>query len=93
VPDPVVATEDPLRGLPGESGSMGGLSGGNVILSSARPFTVERILNEWVRFRTPGRYRIYVLSRRVRQVTGTRQTDQELQMFAASKPVEVVSRC
>jgi hypothetical protein len=52
---------------------------------------VERILNEWVRFRAPGRYRIYVLSRRVRQVTGTGQTDQELQLFAASKQVEVVS--
>ncbi len=90
VPDSAT-TEDPLRGLPGESGGMGGLSGGNAILSSEKPFTVERILNEWVRFRAPGRYRIYVLSRRVRQVTGTAQTDQELQMFAASKPVEVVS--
>jgi hypothetical protein len=91
VPDPVATTEDPLRGLQGESGGMGGLSGGNAILSSERPFTVERILNEWVRFRAPGRYRIYVLSRRVRQVTGTGHTDQELQMFVASKPVEVVS--
>jgi hypothetical protein len=91
VPDPVAATEDPLRGLPGETGGMRGLSGGNALLSSEKPFTVERSLNEWVRFRTPGRYRIYVLSRRVKQVTGTRQTDQELQMFAATKPVEVVS--
>jgi len=91
VPDPVAASEDPLRGLPAETGGMGGLSGGNAILSSDKPFTVERILNEWVRFRAPGRYRIYVLSRRVGQVTGTGQTGQELQMFAASKPVEVVS--
>ncbi len=91
VPDSVAATGDPLHGLPGESGGMGGLSGGNAILSSEKPFTAERILNEWVRFRAPGRYRIYVLSRRVRQVTGTGHTDQELQMFAASKPVEVVS--
>jgi hypothetical protein len=90
VPDSATA-EDPLRGLPGETGGMGGLSGENAILSSDKPFTVERILNEWVRFRAPGRYRLYVLSRRVRQVTGTGQTDQELQMFAASKPVEVVS--
>ncbi|MEQ1883358.1 MAG: hypothetical protein ABL878_20590, partial [Burkholderiales bacterium] len=90
VPDSATP-EDPLRGLQGEGGGMGGLSGGNAILSSDKPFTMERILNEWVRFRAPGRYRIYVLSRRVRQVTGTGQTDQELQMFAANKGVEVVS--
>lgn len=46
--DPVTATEDPLRGLLGESGGMGGLSGGNAILSADKPFTVQRILNEWV---------------------------------------------
>ena len=91
VSDSVAATEDPLRGLPGESGGMGGISGGDAILSAEKPFTVQRILNEWVRFRAPGRYRIYVLSRRVRQVTGTGQTDQELRMFAANKPVELVS--
>ncbi len=89
--DPLAATEDPLRGLAGESGGMGGLSGGNAILTAAKPFIVERNLNEWVRFRTPGKYRLYVLSRRVRQVTGTGNTDQELQLFAASKPVEVAS--
>jgi len=72
VPDSATA-EDPLRGLPGETGGMGSLSGGNAILSSDKPFTVERILNEWVRVRAPGRYRIYVFSRRVRQVTGTGQ--------------------
>lgn len=91
IADPVAATEDPLRGLPGESGGMGGLSGGNAILTADKPFTVERLLNEWVRFRAPGTYRLYVLSRRVRQVTGTGQTDQELQMFATSIPVEVAS--
>ncbi|MCZ2157116.1 MAG: hypothetical protein LC114_25010 [Bryobacterales bacterium] len=89
--DPVAATEDPLRGLPGESGGMGGLSGGNAILTSDKPFTVERTLNEWMRFRVPGTYRLYVPSRRARQVTGTGQTDQELRMSAASRSVEVAS--
>jgi hypothetical protein len=80
--DPAAAAEDPLRGLPGETGGMGGLSGGNVTLTPGKAFTVERILNEWVRFRGPGTYRVYVLSRRARQVTGA---------SAVSKPVEVVS--
>ncbi len=62
--DPAALTDDPLRGLPGESGGMGGISGGPCPLSE-KPFTFERLLNEWVRFRRPGRYRVAVLSRRV----------------------------
>jgi hypothetical protein len=89
--DPAATTEDPLRGLPGEIGGLGGLSGGNKILTPDKPLSEERILNEWVRFRAPGTYRLYVLSRRVRQVTGTGHTDQELRTFAPSKPVEVTS--
>ena len=61
---PAGFSEDPLRGLPGETGGMGGISGGPVTLSE-RAFSIERILNEWVRFRKPGSYRIYVLSHRV----------------------------
>lgn len=91
VADPIAATEDPLRGLPGEGGGWGGLSGGNAILNSEKPFNVERVLNEWVRFRAPGTYRLYVLSRRVREVTGDGHTDRELQTSAESKPVNVVS--
>lgn len=78
VADTIAATEDPLRGLPGETGGMGGLSGGDASLTAEKPFTVERILNEWVRFRAPGTYRLYVLSRRVRQVN-------------ANKPIEIAS--
>lgn len=89
--DPVANSEDPLRGLPGESGGMGGISGGNVILTADTPFVVERNLNEWVRFRATGTYRLYVLSRRVGQVTEAGKTDLELQSFGASKPVEVTS--
>lgn len=62
--DPAALTEDPLRGLPGATGAMGGIFGGPVSLSE-KPYTVEKVLNEWVRFRKPGRYRIAVLSRRV----------------------------
>ncbi len=89
--EPAAATEDPLRGLPGESGGMGGLSGGNILLTADKPFHVERNLNEWVRFRAPGTYRLSVTSRRVRRVTGADKTGLELQSFANSKPVEVVS--
>jgi hypothetical protein len=65
--DPAGITEDPLRGLPGEGGGMGGLSGGPALLAE-KPFTFERLLNEWVRFRKPGKYRIAILSHRVMQV-------------------------
>jgi hypothetical protein len=69
--DPAALTDDPLRGLPGETGGMGGLSGGPMLLSE-KPFTLERLLNDWVRFRKPGRYRVAILSRRVAQVDPTK---------------------
>ena len=69
--DPAASTDDPLRGLPGKSGGMGGLSGGPIRLSE-KPFTFQRLLNEWVCFRKPGKYRIAILSRRVTQTTGDR---------------------
>jgi len=62
VVDPVEAAEDPLEGK--LVGSLGGLSGGPELLST-KPFLLERVLNEWVRFRMPGTYRVYVLSHRV----------------------------
>jgi hypothetical protein len=62
--DPASFAEDPLRGLPGEEGGMGGLSSGPLTLSE-KPYSFERVLNEWVRFRQPGTYRVYVLSHRV----------------------------
>lgn len=67
--DPAALTEDPLRGLPGETMAMGGLSGGDVTLSG-KPFTFEKLLNDWARFRKPGTYRIAILSRRVTQIAG-----------------------
>jgi hypothetical protein len=60
-------TEDPLRGLQGESGGMGGLQSGPVLLSD-KPFTLELALNEWVRLRSPGTYRLYVITHRVSHV-------------------------
>jgi hypothetical protein len=76
--DPASFAEDPLRGLPGEDGGMGGLSGMPLPLSE-KPFSFERILNEWVRFRKPGTYRVYVLSHRVSQSDeGARGTPIEL---------------
>ncbi len=91
VVDPAGSTEDPLRGLPGEGSGMGGLSGGNAILTSDKPFRIERTLNEWVRFREPGTYRVHVQSHRVRRVTNPAGSDMDLQIGANSTPVEVVS--
>ena len=66
--EPAALTEDPLRGLPGATGAVGGIFGGPVSLSE-KPYAIEKFLNEWVRFRKPGRYRIAVLKpRRVAQI-------------------------
>lgn len=65
--DPATFVEDPLRGLPGETGGLGGLSGGPMVLSE-KPFVFERPLNEWVRFQRPGTYRLAILSHRVSPV-------------------------
>jgi hypothetical protein len=88
--DPAVSTEDPLLGLPAASGGMGGLSGGQMILSD-KPFAFERLLNEWVRFRKPGNYRFYVLSHRVDQTSEPARSDDYLRMYGHGKPVELAS--
>jgi hypothetical protein len=64
VVEPASNVEDPLHGLPQAQGGMGGLSGGPTVLSEL-PFQFERVLNEWVRFRQPGEYRVHVISHRV----------------------------
>jgi hypothetical protein len=88
--DPAALAEDPLRGLPGENGSMGGLSGGPILLS-AKPFTLEKLLNEWVRFHKPGKYRIAILSRRVVQVTDPARSEYYLRTHQRGNPLELVS--
>lgn len=88
--DPADAAEDPLRGLPNEFGAMGGLSGGQVILTD-KPFAFERVLNEWVRFSKPGNYRMYILSHRVSQTNEGARSDDYLRMYARGKPVDLVS--
>lgn len=87
---PALLSEDPLQGLPGGQGGMGGLSGGPVVLSD-KPFAFERVLNEWVRFRKPGEYRVYVVSRRVSQVEDPGRSDYYLHWYARGKAVELVS--
>jgi hypothetical protein len=72
--DPAELTEDPLRGLPGETMGMGGLSGGDITLSG-KPYTFEKLLNDWVRFRKPGTYRIAIVSHRVTQIAGPVQLE------------------
>ena len=42
VVDPAALSEDPLEGLPGGRGAMGGLSGPPVVLSE-KPFAFERV--------------------------------------------------
>jgi hypothetical protein len=90
VVDPAARAEDPLEGLPGGTGAMGGVSGGPIVLSS-KAFTFERVLNEWVRFKEPGRYRLYVLSRRVRTIDHPGQAIDAPGRLYQGKPVELVS--
>ncbi len=72
--------DDPLHGLQGETGAMGGISSSDAVLSS-QTFAFEKLLNEWVRFRKPGLYRIAVLTRRVSKVHESRNEN----------PLELVS--
>ena len=90
VADPASLSEDPLQGLPGGEGGMGGLSGGPALLSE-KPFAFERVLNEWVRFRKPGEFRVYVVSRRVSHVGDPGRPDDSPLWFPRGKPVELVS--
>lgn len=62
--DPAADVEDPLAGQVFGAGGMGGLSGGPIRLSR-KPFQFPRMLNDWVRFRKPGTFRIYVTGQRV----------------------------
>ncbi len=62
--DPIADTEDPLQGLPGQSGGIGTLHAGPTTLSET-PFVSNKILNEWVRFRKPGIFHVHVVSRRM----------------------------
>ena len=85
--DPVALTEDPLRGLPGEGGGMGGLSGGPIVLS-AKQCTFEKLLNEWIRFRKPGKYRVAIASHRVVQIADPAKAEQ---ISVLGAQVELVS--
>ena len=64
--NPVADAEDPMQGLPGQSGGIGTLHSAPAVLSET-PFVSEKILNEWVRFRKPGIFQVHVLSRRVQR--------------------------
>lgn len=91
VVDPVSSTEDPLRGLPGESSGMEGVFAGNQILGPETPFRLDLNLNESVRFLRPGAYRVFAISRRVSQVIDRSLTEEELRTYRAGKAIEVVS--
>jgi len=68
VPDPRTGWDDPLRlYFRSYKGFMaGGLRGFKVL--SPLPTIIHADLNEWVRFTTPGQYRIKVISRRVSEI-------------------------
>jgi hypothetical protein len=88
--DPAAFAQDPLQGLPIAVGSGGGRGLGGPAVLTEKPLKAELMLNEWVRFRKPGDYRVYAISTRVSQVEGM-GPDNYLQMQTPGKPVELVS--
>jgi hypothetical protein len=88
--EPADVADDPLAGLPSSQGGMGGITGGPVVLS-ATPFAFERVLNDYVRFRRPGEYRIRVVSHRVTELDDARQLEEARRFAAKGKPVELSS--
>ena len=84
--DPAASTEDPLEGLFEASGGSE-ISGGPVIL----PFNVEKILNEWVRFKKPGTYRFYLVSKRVGRLAEPERSDFYQRIYARPTAVTLVS--
>jgi hypothetical protein len=78
---PAALIEDPLQGLAGGSGAMGGISGGPVELSE-KPFAFERVLNEWARFKQPGDFRVYVVSRRVGAMAEPVHTGKQVELVS-----------
>jgi hypothetical protein len=89
--EPADLVADPLKGLPYAGGGLGGLSGGPAVLSP-KPFVIERTLNEFVRFREPGAYRLHALTRRVRRIVEQPvSSPPSLPLMRRSEPLEVVS--
>ncbi len=88
--DPADKVVDPLEGLPGAGGGMGGISGGAAILGD-EPFVYERDLNEWIRFLEPGKYRLYVTSRRALRILGSERSESSIQRYEHGQPAELVS--
>lgn len=88
--DPASGGEDPLAGTSRATGGMGGLSGGPKILSD-EPFVIDRVLNDYVRFRHPGEFRIHVVSHRVTQVDDPAQLEESRRFSARGQSVELIS--
>jgi hypothetical protein len=65
--DPGEGTEDPLPGHDTNGFIGSGIIGGPRILSGG-PYTVSLLLNESVRFRRPGTYRLHVISHRIGRI-------------------------
>ncbi len=88
--EPASDVSDPLEGLPGQNGSMGGISGAPVVLG-AEPFEYVRELNEWVRFERPGIYRLVVTTRRVSGIAEGFESSARVSFPPSSGAVEITS--
>jgi hypothetical protein len=90
VVDPASLAEDPAQGLLRGGIATSGAPAAPMILSE-RPFAFDRVLNEWVRFRHPGEFRLYVVSKRVTRADAAGKLDDDSRWSARGKPVELVS--
>ncbi len=85
--DPQAGVVDPLHDYfsTGNSHSLGGPFG--LLPLEDKPYSITRELNEWVQFTKPGRYRLYVTSKRV----GKAKADDDSVDVIAERPLSVTS--
>ena len=88
--EPTDGVRDPLTGIQGHSGGLGGISGvpGPLTLE---PFEYVRDLNEWVEFTRPGTYRLTVLTRRVSSIPENADPGAHLEPRGSKRTVELTS--
>ncbi len=90
VVEPAELAADPLQSSSYAGGGLGAPSGGPAFLSE-RPLVIQRTLNEFVRFREPGAYRLHVLTRRVTKLVEPAASGRPTPWTGRGAPVELVS--
>ena len=86
---PASLTEDPLATF--GTGCVYSGPGSQMVILSAKPFQVERFLNDRVRFLKPGQYRVSVRTWRASQIADPKLSDTEIRFRSQNKRLQLVS--